>query len=121
MVHANKHTTPLFQTESGEKIYEFWGKTKSDHAKHSLAHIEVSAGQSTQKRYHPETEESLFILNGKAKIIVDDKEYLLSPEDNIVIFPNQKVQVFNAGPSPLQYLAICIPAWTPQSEVLVDQ
>jgi len=121
MLHTTLQTTPLFQSPNGEKIREFWGKTKNDNAQHSLAHIEIAVGKSTQKRYHPATEESLFILSGQAKIVVDDKEYRLGSEENLVILPNQKVQVFNLGSTPLQYLAVCIPAWTPQSEVLIDR
>ena len=107
-------TSPLTQP-LGESVYELIGSSpKSGNAHlHSLAHILIPPGKSSSKHYHKISEETYYILSGQGQMIVNGKEYKLSSGQACLIHATEVHQIFNNGTVDLEFLAVCVPAWTP--------
>lgn len=117
-----KDSCKPFISDHGEVVYELIGKaTTKGEIKHSLAHIEISPGRFSLKHYHPEAEESYYILSGKARIVIENETAILMPGMSIVIPPMQKHQIFNDEEEVLVFLAVCVPAWTPECSVVFER
>lgn len=112
-----------FKTPSGECIYEMIGRQENQGgtSKHSIAHVVIPPNCSSQLHYHPEAEESYYILKGQAKMVIDNDENLVRTGDVIFIKPLQKHQIFTDGDEPVEFLAICAPAWEPNNSVFIDE
>jgi mannose-6-phosphate isomerase-like protein (cupin superfamily) len=63
-----------------------------------------------------QVKEIVFVINGKGKIFVENKEYELKEGDAILILPKQKY--FYEGHN-LQIMAACSPAWHPEQHKYV--
>jgi mannose-6-phosphate isomerase-like protein (cupin superfamily) len=112
--------TPL-TSEHGEIVYELAGTAVGSSQQHSLAHIELPPGKASLKHYHPIAEESYYILNGTARLVIDGETFTMTPGQAVVITPEQVHQIFNDGPDVLHFLAVCAPAWTPDNSVYLDE
>ena len=112
-----------FVNFTGERIYEMLGAPEHLGAArfHSFGHAVIPVGCYSRPHYHPVAEETYYILSGKARMIVDAKEFILSPGDALLIHTLEKHQIFNAGDCDLEFLAICAPAWTPDNSVYLDE
>jgi mannose-6-phosphate isomerase-like protein (cupin superfamily) len=98
----------------GESVREYFGKTVGPGGvRHSLARITISPGGSSLKHSHPEAEESYFVLSGEARIVIDGEESPLGKGDGVLIAPNREHQIFNDGAEDLEFIAVCVPPWTP--------
>lgn len=106
--------------DHGETVYELLGHAVGGAEQHSVAYIEIMPGTASLKHYHPDAEESYYILSGAARMVIDGETQTLSPGQAVAIKPLMVHQIFNDGPEPLRFLAICAPAWTPDNSVYVD-
>ncbi len=111
--------TPLTSAH-GEIVYELAGRAAGGAVGHSVAHIELPPGKASLKHYHPEAEESYYILSGVGRLELDGETVRLHPGQLVAIAPPGVHQIFNDGPEPLHFLAICAPAWTPDNSVYQD-
>ena len=59
---------------------------------------------------HPEMNEILYILKGKAEQWVEDEKRILEVGDSVYIAPNVIHATFNAGEDELEFLAVLSPA-----------
>ncbi len=109
-----------FISEHGEIVYELMGNSAGGSTQHSLAHIELPPGKASRKHYHPEAEESYFILSGKAHLILDGEAYTLHAGQSVAITSGMVHQIFNDGTTPLHFLAVCVPSWTPENSIYLD-
>lgn len=107
-------------SEHGEIVFELFGTATGHSRAHSLAQIVIPPGKASRKHYHPEAEESYYILSGTAQMELDGDRATLNPGDSIVILPGQVHQISNNGMEDLTLLAICVPPWTPDNSVFVD-
>ena len=82
--------------------------------KHSLAHVVLQPKTTSSPHYHNTSEETYYVLRGKARMIIDNNEFTLSPGEACLIMPGETHQIFNDGNKDLEFLAICAPAWTPE-------
>jgi mannose-6-phosphate isomerase-like protein (cupin superfamily) len=100
----------------GEVVYELVGAAPASGqaALHSLAHIIIPPGKSSQVHYHKVSEETYYILSGTARMVIDGREITLVPAQACLIQPGERHQIFNPGESNLEFLAVCAPAWSPQ-------
>ncbi len=114
-----RSVTPM-ESAHGEVVYELIGAAVGGTRAYSLAQIVLPPGRASRKHYHPAAEESYHILSGTARLEVDGQSAALGPGDSIAILPNQVHQIFNAGHDGLIFLAICVPAWTPDNSVYLD-
>ena len=111
-----------FVNTTKEEIYEMIGKTKElGSAKHhSFGHVIIPEGCSSRLHYHPIAEETYYILSGQAKMIIDEQEYILMPEDTVLVETNERHQIFSIGNSNLEFLVVCSPAWEPNNSIYLD-
>lgn len=103
-----------FLAPLGELIYELIGVPSEvgGTQNHSLAHVVVPVGKLSPKHYHKTSEESYYILKGKARVTIDNQDVILSPGQAFLIMPGEIHQLFNDDPEPLELLVVCAPAWT---------
>ncbi len=107
-------------SEHGEIVYELAGAAAGGVVQHSLAHIELPPGKASLKHFHPEAEESYYLLAGVGRVVIDGKTYALNTGQVVAIAPGMVHQIFNDGPEVLHFLAVCAPAWTPDNSVYLD-
>ena len=99
------------ESPHGERVWELTGLGVAGTTdRHSLAHVAIPQGGATLNHFHPEAEETYYILSGGGLMIVDDEEAAVGPGDTIFIAPNQKHKLINTGVGELQLLAVCVPA-----------
>ncbi len=116
----NIQDTPPLTSPHGEVIRELLGQAAGGGQQHSLAHITLPAGAASLKHYHPQAEESYFILSGQGRLMMEDQQRSLSPGDAVVIPVNAVHQIFNDTDDDLIFLAVCAPPWTPDCSVFVE-
>jgi len=116
----NAKDVRAFQSEHGEVVYELIGAAAGGSQTYSLAQIMLPPGKASLKHYHPVAEESYHILSGVGRIEMDGETASLKPGDSIAILPNQVHRIFNEGDENLIFLAICVPAWTPDNSIYLD-
>ena len=116
----NAQRVAALESEHGEEVYELIGASAGGSHTHSLAQIVIPPGKASLKHYHPVAEESYYILSGTARMEMDGEIAMLGPGDSVIILPNQVHQIVNAGPGDVTLLAVCVPAWTPDNSVFLD-
>jgi mannose-6-phosphate isomerase-like protein (cupin superfamily) len=104
------------ESSHGEVVYELVGRPDAhgNATQHSLAHIVIPAGKASLLHYHKVCEETYYILQGKARMLLNGQESTLSPGQACLILPHQRHKILNTGDEPLEFLAICAPAWYPE-------
>lgn len=75
-----------------------------------LVKVIVPKGGGHDFHRHPEMNEILYILKGKAEQWVEDEKQMLGPGDSVYIDPNVVHATINAGDGELEFLAILAPA-----------
>lgn len=105
----------------GEIVYELLGRAAGGAQQHSLACIELPPGKASRPHVHPQAEESYYILEGTARLVIDGETSTLTPGQCVAIAPGSVHQIFNDGPATLHFLAVCAPAWTPDNSVYLDE
>lgn len=104
----------------GEIIFELFGSTTGGGQAHSLAQIVIPPGKASRRHFHPEAEESYYVLSGVGALIIDGEAVTLNTGDGVVIPPPQIHQIANQGTENLVLLVVCVPAWTPDNSVFLD-
>ncbi|GAB4572101.1 MAG: hypothetical protein Kow0077_10640 [Anaerolineae bacterium] len=115
-IRSKEDCTPLV-SEHGEIVYELMGSAAGGTVQHSVAHIELPPGKASLKHYHPVAEESYIILKGVALLELDGETFNLSAGQAVAITPGTVHRIANPGPEPLHFLAVCVPAWTPDNSI----
>ena len=114
-IHWKEVKDPL-ETPSGEIISELIGSRSGEgyDLGHSLARIVIPPGGSSSAHYHQVSEESYFILEGRAWMMLDGQEFLLESGEVCYITPGKVHQIKNQDERDLVFLAVCVPAWVPE-------
>lgn len=76
----------------------------------SLAHMIAPPGWS-EPFQTPDFDEYTYIIKGKKKFILEDKEVILEKGESIWISKGTRIQYANPFSEPCEYLAICKPAF----------
>lgn len=116
----NPQLVKPLESEHGEIVYEVIGNAAGGSQEYSLAQIVLPPGKASRKHYHPVAEESYYILSGTARMEVDGEAAALGVGDSVAVPPEKVHQIFNDGDENLIFLAICVPAWTPDNSVYLD-
>lgn len=107
-------------SEHGEIIYELIGRAVENTTdRHSVAYVILPPGKSSLPHFHPEAEESYYLLKGRGLLILDGKSREVGVGDLIFIKPEQIHQIQCRGEENLEFLAICVPAWEPDNSVFI--
>ena len=94
-------------TNDGKLIEEHFGLA-SIAADLSLAHMVAPSGWS-EPFQTPDFDEFTYIIKGKKKFVIDNKEIILESGQSIKISKGTRVQYSNPFEEPCEYLAICTP------------
>ncbi|GAA1988377.1 cupin domain-containing protein [Kitasatospora viridis] len=100
-------TEDSYKPEYGVRIRRFTellAKTGPANTKLGSAVSYIQPGESVQEHQHPVTE-LLFLINGKARVRVEDTVQEMSEGDVIVIEGDQVHQVSNAGDEPIRFFS----------------
>lgn len=122
MYKYSSHNVMRIDSEHGETVYELIGPNAGDPAKrHSLAYVEILPGKSSLLHYHPDAEESYYILEGQAEIIIDDEQETIEAGESVLIPSPKKHKIINNGNEPLKFIAVCVPAWEPTNSIFLEK
>ena len=102
----------IVPTTDGKIIKEHFGLASTNDKNFSFAHMIAPAGWSEPPQI-PEFDELTFIIRGKKKVLVDDKEtIILKAGESCHIKKGSKVQYSNPFDSEVEYVSVCIPAFS---------
>ena len=86
---------------------------------YSLAHFTLESGKKSTL-HKIKSSEIYYILEGEAKLTIDNEIYQLKKENQIYVTPSSKQYIENAGKSDLRFLCIVEPAWKPEDETILE-
>jgi mannose-6-phosphate isomerase-like protein (cupin superfamily) len=118
--YSVRNVSPIASAH-GEVVYELVGPNLNETTqRHSVAYVVIPPGKSSLLHYHPEAEESYYILKGIAQIILGEEEDLIGAGESILIPSPKPHKIINTGNEPLEFIAICVPAWEPTNSVFLE-
>lgn len=109
-----KNRPDLITNPNGEVIQEILGAGCGGVNNHSLAAVTIPFGRSSTPHFHKHAVESYLILEGCARLEIDDRQFQLQAGDACLIEPEEVHRIWNEETKNLHFLAICVPAWTPE-------
>jgi mannose-6-phosphate isomerase-like protein (cupin superfamily) len=93
-------------------IREFIGQVNSNTSKVSIAKM-TSPGGWIEPGQKPEFDEYTVVLKGIVNVKVDDKLYEVKEGQAIVTYYGEHVQYSTPNPEGAEYIAVCLPAFSP--------
>lgn len=111
----------MIHNPKGEDIQELLGLVAGKISSHSLAKITIPPGNASLPHYHKHSEESYLILSGKARLIVDNQTFTLNEGETVLIEPGEVHQISNPVSEALIFIAVCVPAWSPDDSFDVNE
>ncbi len=114
------HEVVPLTSPHGEIVFELIGAAAGGLQSHSVAQVLLPPGKASRRHHHPVAEESYFILAGQARLELDGATAHLRPGDAVAIPSGAVHQIHNEGDTDLIFLAVCVPAWTPDNSVYLD-
>lgn len=109
----NKKDCFEIKTGTREWIYELFGLyNNGPSVSHSIALVIVEPGGGSHEHYHPEVEESYFLVEGTANLVIEGESTELHPYDGALIPIGKKHQISNIGTKNLIFIAPVTPPWT---------
>jgi mannose-6-phosphate isomerase-like protein (cupin superfamily) len=96
----------------GKIIREYFGRVNSDTSEVSIAHM-VSPQGWIEPGQTPAFNEYTLVLKGKLKIQTKDKEYSVSEGQAVLTESGEWVQYSTPYEGGAEYIAVCLPAFSP--------
>lgn len=117
----NKANVAPRDTGYGERVYELAGPLEGNIHKHCIAIVDIDPGKSSKNHFHPEVEETYFVLSGQALMNVDGVDVNLTQGDLITIPTGAHHKVTNSSNTEvLQLYVTCAEPWTPECSVFLE-
>ena len=112
---AKKINSASIITASGnkpKKIEEFIGKVNSNTGSISVARMKSPSGwiEPAQK---PEFDEYTLVLKGTLNVKTENENFDINENEAVIVSMNEWVQYSTPGPEGAEYIAICLPAFSP--------
>lgn len=82
--------------------------------------VEVEPGNGHPFHRHPNMEEIIYVLSGKAEQWLEEESRILNKDEAVFIPENMVHATYNAGDEPLVFLAILSPAADLDEDGMVD-
>ena len=95
-----------------KQIEEFAGRVNSGHAQVSVARMTSPSGWE-EPGQRPEFEEITLVLRGMVKVEYEGGTLEVRPGQAVVTAPGEWVRYSTPGPDGAEYIAVCLPAFTP--------
>lgn len=117
----NKAQITPRDTGYGERVYELAGPEYGDIHKHCIAIVDIDPGASSKKHFHPEVEETYFVLSGQALVNIDGKDVTIKQGDLITIPTGTHHKVTNPSTHEvLQLYVTCAEPWAPDCSIFLE-
>ncbi len=100
--------------EIPKRIDEYVGRVNTKEAGLSIAHMRSPAGWS-EPGQRPEFVEYSIVLAGCIRVEHEDGEFEARAGQAIVCQPGEWVRYSTPGPEGAEYLAVCLPAFSPDT------
>ena len=101
-------------TTDGKLIEEHFGRASDSNSEISIAHMVAPSGWS-EPFQTPEFDEYTYIMKGKKQFVIEGETIVLEAGQSIKIQKNTRVQYSNPFEEACEYLAICLPAFSPEA------
>ena len=114
---AKKISSALIITSAGnkpKKIEEFIGRVNSNTAGISIARMKSPSGW-TEPAQKPEFDEYTLVLKGTLTVKTENDTFNINENEAVIISKNEWVQYSTPGPDGAEYIAICLPAFSPDT------
>jgi mannose-6-phosphate isomerase-like protein (cupin superfamily) len=115
--------SPSIVTAAGNKpkrIEEFVGRAASGHENVSIARM-VSPGGWEEPAQQPEFEEVTIVLRGTLRVESEAGIHEVHAGQAIIAAPGERVRYSTPGEEGAEYIAVCLPAFSPQTVHRVGQ
>ena len=112
--HIKKPTRVKSAGNKVKIIDEFIGRVNTGNNNISIARMQSPAGwiEPPQK---PEFDEYTFVIKGYVEVLSEGKRYKIEADQVYVAKKGVKVQYSTPGPDGAEYVAICTPAFNPDT------
>ena len=97
-----------------KRIEEYAGRISSGHENVSIARM-VSPGGWIEPAQQPEFEEITIVLRGTLRVESDDGLLEVHRGQAVIAQAGERVQYSTPGEDGAEYIAVCLPAFSPQS------
>ena len=97
-----------------KRIEEFAGRVNSGHAQVSVARMTSPAGWK-EPGQRPEFEEITVVLRGMVRVEYDGGVLDVRAGQAVVTAPGEWIRYSTPGPEGAEYVAICLPAFSPDT------
>ena len=94
----------------GRDHYWHYNEEASNEAQTYMVKVVMKKGDRHHFHRHPEMNEILYILKGKAEQWVENEKQILGPGDSVYIDQNVIHAIFNIGDDELEFLAMLGPS-----------
>lgn len=108
---------PKLITAAGNKpksIAEYIGRVNSGHAELSIAHMKSPAGW-LEPGQRPEFDEYTVVLRGLLRVEHEGGAIEVAAGQAIIAHRGEWVRYSSPGPDGAEYIAVCLPAFSPDS------
>lgn len=78
---------------------------------HSLAYVIIPPQAASRKHYHPQAEESYYVVSGVGRMEIEGQTVMLGAGDSVLIEANEWHQIWCAGTENLVFVVTCVPPW----------
>ncbi len=95
-------------------IEEFVGRVNSKTAAVSIARMKSPSGW-TEPGQTPKFDEYTLVLKGRLRVLTKNGSYDVKAGEAIITNKGEWVQYSTPGPEGAEYIAVCLPAFTPES------
>jgi len=97
-----------------KSIEEFVGRVNSDTTAVSIARMKSPSGWS-EPGQTPEFDEYTVVLRGCLRVKLEDQEFDVGANQAIIVKAGEWVQYSTPSPEGAEYIAVCLPAFSPNS------
>ncbi|MCL4849499.1 MAG: cupin domain-containing protein [Acidobacteria bacterium] len=97
-----------------KRIEEFAGRVNSGHSTVSVARMVSPAGWQ-EPGQRPEFEEITVVLRGTLRVEYEGGELVVRAGETVVTRPGEWVRYSTPAPGGAEYVAVCVPAFSPQT------
>ena len=106
---------PITNESQTSFLYEIVGLTGAiEYSQISIAKTVLIPGAVVSKHYHKLSEEVYFFTAGEGTMVIDQQSFIVKDGDLVFISPNECHELNVKGDDDLEFIAITIPAYTPE-------
>ncbi len=95
-------------------IEEYIGRVSADHTSLSIARMKSPSGW-TEPGQTPEFDEYTVVLRGMLRVITREETIDVQAQQAVIVRSGEWVQYSSPGPDGAEYMAICLPAFSPET------